>query len=155
MKRWIPLFAVLMLGCETSPPDVRNTRWGMSPEQVKDTETAVLSSEKEYELDYMDWMEGARWVEIQYRFYGDALSRVVVDINSLTDSFHVDVLRILTEKYGPPIEKDDQEDRLGTTLIRKWITPRTNIRFQADPMGGIEIWYEKRPPTLEESKSQF
>ena len=155
MKRWIPLFAILMLNCQASPPDVRNARWGMSPEQVKDTEAAVLASEGESGLQYTDRMDGAIGVDVYYWFHGDALFRVNMKILPETDSLHVDMLRILTEKYGPPAEKDAHEGRLGTTLTRKWKTPRTGITFQVEPLGLVEIWYEERPRTLEESKDLF
>ena len=155
MKRLLCAAVVLMLGCQASTPDVRNARWGMSREQVKATETAALTEDEKWGLDYRDRMVGAYWVEVQYRFHGDALSRVYMKINPETDSLYVDVLQILTEKYGPPIEKDDQEGRDGTILDREWTTPRTDIKFLAGPGVWIQIWYAEIPRTLEESKSQF
>ena len=159
MNRWIPLFAILMLNCQGSPPDVRNARWGMSPEQVKETETetAALVKDEGSQLVYKNMMAGTGGVEVRYRFHGDALDRVNIWFMPDTDSLHVDMLRILTEKYGTPIEVDDKEVRDGVLVLnRKWATHRTNITFQAyTPRGIIDIWYSHAPQTLEESKDLF
>ena len=49
---------------------------------------------------------GAIGVDVYYWFHGDALFRGEhEDCSPRTDSLHVDMLRILTEKYGPPIRE--------------------------------------------------
>ena len=106
---------------------------------------------------------GARFVEVHYGFdLKDALVVVYVEFRGIEDaSLPVELARILTEKYGAPVEdeldlktedstgfdeayrelhiekygvppvEEEQGDSPEGYLYRKWTTPRTEIKLQS------------------------
>ncbi len=94
--------------------------------QVKETETTSLAEESDNWLIY-DEIIADEEVKIYYSFRADALMKVGLSYAALEDETdHVELARILTEKYEAPAEENT--DRSGSHH-QKWLTPRTTIEF--------------------------
>ncbi len=166
MVRWITaavfLAAALTNNCQilSDPPDVRNVRWGMSKAQVMDTEDAPPTEDRNNALAYHHTIAGEE-AGVSYRFMGDALVEVALEYwGIVSEDYHVELARILTSKYGAPIEQQPSQD--DDWHEKKWITPRTIIRYYVRKYEslegyGIRLYYEptQTPQDLEDSRDLF
>lgn len=128
--------------------DFRKTNWGMAKEQVKNSEIGHLETQSDNVLMYSDRVAGMD-VMIGYVFIGDKLVRskyVFSEKHTNENLFindYMEIKKILTEKYGTPVEDKPvwsnelyRSDRQywGTAVsaghlafMSSWDTPSTSI----------------------------
>jgi hypothetical protein len=140
--------------------DFRTVRWGFTPKQVKDAETAKPASAKRDKLIYARVPLADRTVGLEYDFNGDSLlsaSYYYYTTASITKddviAASVDFENLLKEKYGP-----GKTSFLGDIRNVRWLTPRTQISLSVgnvDKGWSLEVAYLCRVCTLDEEKKNL
>ena len=131
-----PYFFVLVLQLTTvsrliaqQPADVRQVRWGLTPQQVKEAESRKPTSFRNEKLVYARVPLANRILGLEYTFNGDSLLSASYYYYTTASITQADVVAasteleaLLTEKYGPG--KTSQVGEIRTT---NWLTLRTQI----------------------------
>lgn len=150
-KLLLAIIAILVLTSSNtyaSDFDFRKTKWGMSPQEVKSSETLTPSSEEKDVITYKSSILGKK-VYIVYVFVDNQLVRsryYLADKHTNKNDFiqdYEDFKKILTKKYGEPgsdntfwknnLYKDSYEDwgmAIGAghlVFFSTWKTKQTKI----------------------------
>lgn len=121
----LALLFIVLLGAEEIY-DVRKVRWGMTREQVRNSETWTKLSEQNKISIYggtlfgefcklVYYFENEKLVSLHYEFHNDAVLKAARPI-----------AEVLREKYGEPVSVPSK--RRDTTMFR-WNSERTTILF--------------------------
>lgn len=127
-------------------PDIRQVRWGFSPELVKQAESQKPTSVRHDKIVYARVPLANRQVGLEYEFNGDSLlsasyyyytTPAITQADVMAASTELEAL--LTEKYGP-----GKVVQVGELRTMNWLTPRTQIRLalgNVDRGWSLEIGY--------------
>ena len=124
---FITAAGLILTGCASRPPkkgsdqrgyNFRDTRWGMTPAQVEETESGDLLSKSSGpdKLTYTDRLMEKIPVEIAYHFKGGKLVRGSYLLrDDLSPAEYSMFFYILAKKYGDPVNSGRTEDMAEAT----------------------------------------
>lgn len=89
---------------KNEPPGFRGFMWGANIEECKGlVKVAEHGERKDYKLRNERLVMGeANLTSVEYSFYKDRFYRVIIDYSDTWN--YEDILKALTESYGPPVE---------------------------------------------------
>ena len=122
--------------CSFSQPDVRNVRWGMTKQEVKEIEMNLnIVWDHENDITYETILSDNK-VLLNYSFLYDHLMQVdymflTYDLNKDEYlKYYSELRKILIDKYGKPYEETDTTFHPADYYTRwKGINNRTDIRL--------------------------
>ena len=132
------VFAVIVASAEKY--DVRNVRWGMSKEEVKQKEKAELTGEGNDRLYYKTMLFGNQY-ELYYIFDDDRLVEVQYGnlFSERPDKEDFEKARkLLTKKYGKPRITYNKKDSGEMSEWKHKYTKVSLARFD----NNTSIWYQ-------------
>lgn len=157
-KLAIVMFFVLCLPCHSFANneefDVRKARWGMSVEEVQESETSEFVKQEGDDIFYRTELLDKQ-CDVLYRFKENTLVEVFFKIDVATPAegrlVYATLIGTLQKKYA------EEQENLLSHIMRKYSNERTIIMLSNFPKGDngcIFLTYESQKYSIEKQEKQ-